>query len=293
MPSSQKQAQSQPQTEPNDSTTKSGSKKGLFIIILIIILLIIGAPVYAFKTGLVAPPSWLMSALPGFMLPAVSRLLPEGVGSGEIKLATMMETGRSGECQFTHKTRGDSITYYIRGENYRIEAQETINNESIESYIIFDGDYQYMWSNQEDFGTKIKVSDFETEEEPPQLDNDYIQDWTDPDFAKDWEEPSVENEYEIECQFKNISRDLFTPPSDIEFLDMDDWHQFPFEDIDLDAYTVPDEDSTAPNESETHEAEPQQESATEVDMPSQEDLEDWEGELEEWVEQMQQEFDLE
>ena len=248
---------------------KSGSK-GLMIAIIAILLVVI-APVLAFKAGLIRPPAWLLKNMPASMLTVVTPLAGE-----EAKLATMMQTGQSGVCTFTDKETGDQMIYYVKGEMFRMESTDTYDDETVTHFVMNDGEYQYMWTDQENEGTKVKMP---TEEELKEMEEKY-QDWAD-DLSGTWgdtermeylEDDGDEN-MDVKCDYKNVSNDLFQAPTNVNFMEFGEMFGWD-------------------NDSDFNDTD----SLPSFEMPSQEDLEAYEElgeEMEDWAQRMQEQYETE
>ena len=78
------------------------------------------------------------------------------------------------------------------------------------------GDWVYMWSEQDKKGTKMNIKKLEAlapedeEAEEPATWDETVADWED-------------NEVQYNCEDKDLSDDLFSPPDDVEFSDLTDF----------------------------------------------------------------------
>lgn len=83
-------------------------------------------------------------------------------------LDQVLAKGQSVKCTFTDTQDGTKVesTTYISGTRFRSETKTTDEgNETMEYNMISDGEWAYVWSNQQETGMKMKYSDFEKPED--------------------------------------------------------------------------------------------------------------------------------
>lgn len=261
------------ESNPNNLKTDQEKKGGLskFALILIVVVLL-AAALAAIRFGVIAAPGWLIRRMPPQLAPAVSQMT--GLGGEEAKLALMMETGRSGVCSMKDTESNTEATYYVKGDKFKVEVtdQDEETGRAIDSFILSDGEYQYTWSSTEDQGVKFKLpSEEEAEDVEEQLDE-----YDEIDF--DWDDELInqeEDNYEISCQFKNVSDSEFAPPQDVEFLDFSEGFGQPF-----------DMESEQVEETDSEETAPAADGENEFEMPSEQDLEN----MEEWAKELEENY---
>ncbi len=254
---------------PTQNKKKGGAGKLLLLVVILIALGIAG--LLAIRFGVIAAPGWLAKNLPPQVAPLVNQVA--NLDSEEAKLALMMETGRSGICTMKNTETGEEAVYYVKGDKFKVESTSTDEetDEMIQSFVINDGEYLYTWSNIEEKGVKYRNP---SEEEMEEMEED-LADLEDFDF--DWsDEVEIEedDDYDVNCRFRNVADNEFVPPTNIEFVDFSEGFEGFFEAEDA--------------EMESAEAEgAEQESGTDsFEMPSAEDLEG----LEEWAQEMEERY---
>lgn len=215
-----------PQKSSKSKTNESGSKK--IILIFGIILVIIVSFLITVNTGVIATPAWLSKIMPDSMTPEANPLM--GTSKEEAKLASMLESGKPGVCSINSKTGEAQIKYYISGDKFKIEAINTEDEKTVTSYIISDGEYQYLWTDLSNQGTKMKLPSQEDleemEQEAEELANQYEDEWSFSDIQDDLE--NDEEQYEVNCKYQNVSANTFDIPTDIEFVEFGDMSNFTF-----------------------------------------------------------------
>ncbi len=212
------------QPNPQKTTTQSGSK-GVLVVLGVVVAIILGL-CFAFRTGVISVPSWLMKAVPESMAPALTSLTSE-----EATFGLMMQTNKPGFCTITSKTEGTEMTFFMSGEKLRIETVNTENGAPVMSYIVNDGEYQYHWTDQDAQGTMIKMPTKEEveamQEEATGLIDKYDSKKGLSDYVTDLEKD--ETEYEVKCQLQNVPASFFEVPTDIEFVEFNDLGGFQFD----------------------------------------------------------------
>lgn len=136
-------------------------------------------------------------------------------------LADLLKLGKSLKCTGEYKDEETemSMTVYASGEKSYTESQTKMNGEEFKGYSIYDGEWVYTWGDQMENGTKMKVEDVE----------DLEADTPHPDEEIDEEAIEASKEYMENFNYKCMpwipNADKFTPPSDIEFIDMSTFMQ--------------------------------------------------------------------
>ena len=131
------------------------------------------------------------------------------------KVADAMASGKSIECVMTNVKEGTNFTYQVKGKKVRSFGQ--INPESSSSgNMISDGDYLYMWSDNGQPGTKFKIPTETEVAEMAEKPKDVLPDLS--DEAKQQE--FVDMGYSIQCDQKNVTDDVFVPPTTVKFQDL-------------------------------------------------------------------------
>jgi hypothetical protein len=127
--------------------------------------------------------------------------------------AEIIGSGDSVQCKFsgTDPETNEPMdgVVYIAGEDYKMEADTVIEGTEARINVIQNGSVMYMWSDDPDAmpAIKIDVSMFPKDESAPA---ESPIDWLkDPESGVDYS-----------CRDWSQKSDSFTPPEDIEFLDM-------------------------------------------------------------------------
>lgn len=122
-------------------------------------------------------------------------------------------SGDSVQCTFSgidpETNESSEGVIYMDGENYRMEANTVIEGTEAEINVIQNGSVMYMWSDNEEAmpAIKIDVSMFpEDKDAPAESPIDWLKD---PEAGVDYK-----------CRDWSPKSNSFTPPEDIEFVDM-------------------------------------------------------------------------
>lgn len=130
------------------------------------------------------------------------------------KIAQAMASGESVECVMFNSQKGTSFTYQVKGKMIRTFGQ--LNPESTSSgNMISDGTYLYIWSDDDQAGTKMKIPT-ETEVAETSEKSEAL-----PDLSSEAKQQEfIDLGYSIQCDQKNLSDDIFTPPTTVSFQDL-------------------------------------------------------------------------
>lgn len=128
------------------------------------------------------------------------------IEENKFSIKDLMEQKVEQECHFNASNIGDygnlEYTIFFKGSNMKVE---TIMNGK-KYFTLTDDDFFYSWSELNNSGIKMKLTDSQTE-----ADTSSIQDYSNLDF---------EDSLGYECEKKHISDDTMVIPSDIIFTDL-------------------------------------------------------------------------
>ena len=127
----------------------------------------------------------------------------------KFSLKDAISLGKSVRC--TYKVEDAETTSWVKGEKVRVEGVGVGSAGS--GGMINDGEYVYIWGNENKEGMKYKLSAMEQLEGTEGMDVDQ---WKD---TKKWA-AEMEDNFQVDCQAVIISDDKFNPPADVEFKDM-------------------------------------------------------------------------
>lgn len=130
------------------------------------------------------------------------------------KIAQAMATGEPVECVMSNSQKGTSFTYQVKGKMIRTFGQ--LNPESTSSgNMISDGTYLYIWSDDGQAGTKMKIPT-DTEVAETSENSEAL-----PDLSSETKQQEyIDLGYSIQCDQKNLSDEIFTPPTTVNFQDL-------------------------------------------------------------------------
>ncbi len=206
------------QTNPSTNQTKKSPMNPAVMLAVGLVVVVVGS-VVAIKTGVVTPPKWLLKTMPASTLPLFTQTA--GLSSDEAKLSMMIESGRSGICEISHKDEDEKMTYYIDGDKMKIVINDTINEKPHTTHILTDIEWQYTWVEDETQGTKMKMP---SKEEVKEMQKEAEQYLDEQDWDTDWDIAAIEAEeddrYEINCQYKKVDSSVFDLPTNVEFMDL-------------------------------------------------------------------------
>ncbi|HHQ45127.1 MAG TPA: hypothetical protein ENN13_03215 [Candidatus Altiarchaeales archaeon] len=134
--------------------------------------------------------------------PATTTTQGQGVVDRLTDMAQAMASGGSYKCTYNYE--GLQTTSWVMGEKFKSTSVLT----GMEFNSISDGVWIYSWNSDESQGMKLRISDFQDIQE-----QDDLQDYPDMEeiarFARD-----------VDCRPEALSQAFFTPPSNIEFIDV-------------------------------------------------------------------------
>lgn len=136
-------------------------------------------------------------------------------------LADVLKLGKPVKCTGTYKSEeGEmSMTVYASGKKSFSEMEVDSEDGKGKIYSLYDGEWMYMWSDFQtedesmNIATKMKVSDIE----------DMAKDMPDAEDYSSQGNQSAQTfnqEFDYKCRVWVPNPAKFTPPSDIEFMDM-------------------------------------------------------------------------
>ena len=133
-------------------------------------------------------------------------------------LFDMMKLNKNMMCSYTSKDdEGNTIftaEMFLSGKKIRSNVKMTDNEEkTIESFMVSDGEWFYIWSNASDKGTKFKIDEMEKSLQDATKD---VKDQTtkNPDLNK------VAEKFDYSCDSWIPDTSKFTVPSNVTFIDM-------------------------------------------------------------------------
>ena len=137
----------------------------------------------------------------------------KGGFSGTIK--DLMSAGKAQKCVWTIPEQGSS-TVYVDGEKTRIEINmPAIEDRPVQQMItISDPTWAYTWNPATKKGMKMNVE--EMNEEAKEAEEQMLADGDDDDDYQ----AMVNQDYEFKCESWKANASMFTPPTDVEFTDM-------------------------------------------------------------------------
>lgn len=134
------------------------------------------------------------------------------VGEGTATFAALIESGGSYRCTFTSNADGvkSSGDLYTDGERFRVTAETTVEGEVVMSDMINNGATTYVWSETAE-GTMGMMMANDLSETIPTGVEMYPGDTTGVDMEQD---------VSYNCEAWTGNESFFTPPSNVEFVDM-------------------------------------------------------------------------
>ncbi len=131
------------------------------------------------------------------------------------KLAEAMASGQSVECVMTNNQEKTSFTYQVKGKMIRTFGQLTPDS-TTSANMISDGTYLYMWSDDDQAGTKYRIPTEAETEEMMEQSNDVLPDLSDQTKQQEF----IDMGYSIQCDQVNLSEETFVPPATVLFQDL-------------------------------------------------------------------------
>ena len=132
-----------------------------------------------------------------------------GVGMAKGTLASLLGAGKNTMCKMSYSDENGSTegTAYVSGQKMRGDFTYTADGKAMTSHMIRDDQYSYIWSDEESKGTKIKTE--LTEQAQEETASPAPQGGVD-----------VDKEVDLDCSGWGVDNSKFTPPSNIEFMDL-------------------------------------------------------------------------
>lgn len=130
-------------------------------------------------------------------------------------LFDLVKVGKTAKCTFSTSDENGSSegTIYVSEKKARNDfSGKTAEGDSFESHMITDDEYIYMWTSISEQGTKMKLSDVETQQQNISSSEDMKEAYQ---GYKD-----LQNNIDFKCMPWIPDGSKFDPPSDIEFIDI-------------------------------------------------------------------------
>ncbi len=127
-------------------------------------------------------------------------------------------------CDSNYEENGTKVTSksYLSGNKLRAETMTVTQDKSYNTYMIADPEWMYMWGqNPEDPKSGIKISnkDFSGLANDAK---DLISDLVPQDSKENVDEDITTNSMNYKCKPWVVDNNLFTPPTDVTFISMDE-----------------------------------------------------------------------
>ena len=135
-----------------------------------------------------------------------------GNGSEESITGTMMDLfnkGKDMKCVYSQKDESGNYEGTTYTSNKKLRSDFTVknsDNSSYESHSIMDSEYMYIWTTLSNQGTKIKLSEYQTEENNADM--------------KAGKQADVNQNYDYKCSPWIKDNSKFEVPTNIEFKDL-------------------------------------------------------------------------
>lgn len=135
----------------------------------------------------------------------------DSVITGSIR--SLLGMNKNVKCTYTdpnEKTKSDG-TIYVSGQKMRGDFAVTDETgKQYESFMIQDGEYAYIWSNESADGTKMKVSEMEK-----------LNQMSEAESAN--KSVDVDSDLNMHCSGWTVDASMFLAPDNIRFVDMTDF----------------------------------------------------------------------
>lgn len=126
-----------------------------------------------------------------------------------------VKSGKSVIC--TYEMNGTEIETLVKGEKTRVNG---VGYGQGNGGMINDGEWVYIWSDDDKTGTKYKIMEMEEVNDENETE-DQGQMPQDIDDIEEWA-AEIENQYEVVCKEAKVDDSEFVPPTDVEFKDMNE-----------------------------------------------------------------------
>lgn len=139
------------------------------------------------------------------------------------EFAKAIESGKPTTC--TMSKSGDTMEYQIKNKKMRMKTTSTTTTEDGKTtttvgHMINDTAYLYIWDDNSKQGSKMAIPTEEQTKEMAEKAKQYQADAPVPQFETESDYKSLKEEgYAINCKASNIDDSVFTPPSDVKFID--------------------------------------------------------------------------
>lgn len=129
-------------------------------------------------------------------------------------LKDLVGVGKNSKCTFVYsdENRKSEGIIYVSDDLARTDIKTFIENKEAEYHTIINGEYIYMWSDQETEGVKMKYIDFQNTQNTKDS-KDSVS-----DSYKEYS--GLQNETDFKCTKWVSDNSMFSIPMDIEFIDM-------------------------------------------------------------------------
>ncbi|HRN71410.1 MAG TPA: hypothetical protein PLS49_09620, partial [Candidatus Woesebacteria bacterium] len=177
-------------------------KTSLIIIIILILVAAIGSYFFIQNRS-------------GNSMTDSEHIISDGEGSKIMSLKDLMNLGQTQMCTFSTTNESGTVygTSYTADGNVRTDFNGTDQDGTTYSGgMIMDSAYAYSWTSQMDQGVKIPISAMDTTMPEDQTENP----------NESYQKPAIDPDQQAEysCSNWNVDNSVFTPPSNISFVDM-------------------------------------------------------------------------
>lgn len=136
------------------------------------------------------------------------------------KVGEAVSAGKPVACVMENSEAGELMRSWVHNGKVRFETTSSSAPER-DGIFVSDGQFGYSWSNESQRGIKFSINvDRDSE-------NDSSPVAEAPDFSQESEwETYQDSGYAVNCDvLSEVDEDMFTPPSDVEFMDMTSFSQ--------------------------------------------------------------------
>lgn len=123
----------------------------------------------------------------------------------------LASAGKNLECSFSFASSNATTngTAYVSGAKLRTDVVTSAGGQTVNTYMIKDGDYIYTWNSNVNQGIKMKF-DQATAPSPT----------TSATAAPSTQAPDLSQSYQYDCKDWNVDDSKFTLPTNIQFMDI-------------------------------------------------------------------------
>lgn len=133
------------------------------------------------------------------------------------ELAAAMESGAAMRCIMSNTAENIEATYLVRGDQIKISGMIP-NDEMGDANMLMTNNTIYTWSSKQETGLIIKVPEEQADQVRQEQDI--------PDLSNPQEREAYQNQgFTIDCEPADLTDADFTPPSDVNFMDMSSFIQ--------------------------------------------------------------------